>query len=311
MMKSLCSVCGKYGRRRKNHNSNVSLPVGTKSVNDSTNGMEAKQENNISTLKFVMAVVTGDNYCSELNVPEIQERGPLVDDEAPYSAIGQVELQIITSRVGIMEANAIDAISEEQNGCTHWQYGTGEHSSEKRLILGSTCLSFLSHAGISIKVCHKVLEEPSQWILGRNNTRKVDIEHVRRHALTFPLDQTTDSIRMIDCNRLSSVPTSHVTASINKDGDTVLSAMSVMAISEMNWSDMKKIVDKFHRHICGHEKYTEIKCLLEHNDMQNDIIQSYVTQIITDCRSCHETASPQPNGKKGQSRHYLNSSTSV
>lgn len=52
-------------------------------------------------------------------------------------------------------------------------------------------------------VCHVVLEESLLWVLDRNITRKFDIEHVRRHAMNFPVNGIIDSISPIDHKKLS------------------------------------------------------------------------------------------------------------
>ena len=51
------------------------------------------------------------------------------------------------------------------------------------------------------------------------------------------------------------------------------------------------------KHVCGLANYTDFQILLESNDLWNDAVASYISQLIESCTACRFTASPQPNRK--------------
>lgn len=53
----------------------------------------------------------------------------LVDDGAPYSAIGYVQFLMLQSVFGLKEGVRLESIPKVLTGRTHWQYGTGKHAS--------------------------------------------------------------------------------------------------------------------------------------------------------------------------------------
>ena len=65
--------------------------------------------------------------------------GPMLDDGAPYSAIGQVELNLLTHNSSIL-----DPLPKSISDFLYWQFGSGGHSSPAKPILGSTLLHFKS-----------------------------------------------------------------------------------------------------------------------------------------------------------------------
>lgn len=59
------------------------------------------------------------------------------------------------------------------------------------------------------------------------------------------------------------------------------------------WTEKKAIIDKVHRHICGHSNYTDIKILLERNDMWDESVSQYVKETLEKCEVCRTTALPK------------------
>ena len=66
-----------------------------------------------------------------------------MDDGAPYSSSGLVELNRVTEHHRSRLPKKLDPVSSSLSGHSHWQHGTGEHSSPVRNILGSTVVSFI------------------------------------------------------------------------------------------------------------------------------------------------------------------------
>ncbi len=287
-MKHPCNKCGKYGHWIRDHNSDGSLPSHVKSVesgnNSSTNGNNA--------VSFNMASLVGSAASTTVNVPS--ETGPLVDDGAPYSAIGMTELLSLSNKLDINIPIKLESIPSSLNGHTHWQYGTGAHSSSVRRILGSIVLTACSDTGRDVKITHLVLEGSSQWVIGRNVTRNANLEHLGRNAISFFVENVPESISLIDHEFLSYIPMSTFLKSIDV---TTLTCHNGNTLMNKKWSEVVKIIDKVHKHVCGHATYTDFQLLLERNNLWNETVASYVAQTIQNCSSCKSSALPQPNRK--------------
>ena len=100
--------------------------------------------------------------------------GLLVDDGAPYSAIGFVELKLLLNQ---SEEIILDSIPESLGSETFWQYGTAHHSSPARKILGSFTLCLQSYNNRDLLIRHLILDGLSQWVIGKNVTSICDILH--------------------------------------------------------------------------------------------------------------------------------------
>lgn len=88
---------------------------------------------------------------------------PLVDDGAPYSAIGYVELQLLLNH---MNGFSLDSIPSCLEGVIKWHYGSGEHSSASRNIMGSFMLTDISDNGIELLIRHLFSDGSSQLVIG-------------------------------------------------------------------------------------------------------------------------------------------------
>ena len=60
---------------------------------------------------------------------------------------------------------------------THWQYGSGIHSSDSRYMLGSVMISVRLNDGTEIKTRQIVIAGLSQWLICWNVTSKCDTIH--------------------------------------------------------------------------------------------------------------------------------------
>lgn len=50
---------------------------------------------------------------------------------------------------------------------------------------------------------------------------------------------------------------------------------------ERPWNEKKAIIDKVHRHICGHSNYTDMKIFLERNGFWDESVPQYVAELRT------------------------------
>lgn len=146
-----CHECKKYGHWENDQNSDGSLKTGAKvfyTAEDLTASLspDSKATGNSSvyqrkyTVTFNMATLIGssvaNHHYSASRPPKLIAHGPLVDDGAPYSALGIVELKMIREQLKMFSNLNLDEIPESLNGYMHWQYGDGSHAISSRLIMG-------------------------------------------------------------------------------------------------------------------------------------------------------------------------------
>ena len=94
-------------------------------------------------------------------------------------------------------------IPDALDGHTHWQYGTEEHSSSRRRILGSVMFTATSDSGLNVFIRHLFLDGSSQWVIGKNVTQKANILQIGKNALQFIVDDVTEHISMTNLEFLS------------------------------------------------------------------------------------------------------------
>lgn len=83
----------------------------------------------------------------------IKELGQLVDDGAPYSAIGFVELKLLSEQIGLPISSKLEKAPEGLEGYSHFQYGTFSHSSKPRKKLDSTTITVYSDGNRQVDTC--------------------------------------------------------------------------------------------------------------------------------------------------------------
>lgn len=227
--------------------------------------------------------------------PNYTPLGSLVDDGAPYSAIEKTELQVLMEKCGNEINTRLDKIPSCLNGTTHWQYGSGMHASAKRPIIGSFMINARTDNGNIVKIRHLVLQGLSQWVIGKNVTDHSDILHRTRNSLKLGPENYPDYISLVNSSRLCYIP-----LSVFMDQHKIASALSSMngnLLQRKSWSEIEAIVDKVHKHICGHAIYTDIKLLFDRNGIWNDAVEKYVSDVMSRCSSCRSSAPPQPSRK--------------
>lgn len=97
VLRSACHLCGKSGHRAEYHSQYGSLSAGVKSV-DRLSDTCTKIHSNPSrdkTVKFDMAMLS--RFTAAAHPDTVSHAlGPFVDDGPPYSAIGILNLRVIT-----------------------------------------------------------------------------------------------------------------------------------------------------------------------------------------------------------------------
>lgn len=176
-----------------------------------------------------------------------------------------------------------------------WQYGSGKHKSEVRRIIGSLFLTAMSDSGNPIRMRHLIVEGSSQWVIGRNVTKSCDILQIDTNVLKLPV---------VDSDMNSFIPyesfcTRRTNGLLYTDRSAIFCAAGMLHSStrSLSCSDTKKIVDKIHRHVCGHSSYSDIKILLERDGIWNETVAKYLAGTIDSCSACRATALPKPTRK--------------
>lgn len=209
-MRFPCHVCGNYGHWKRDHNKDGSLKQGVRNIKSEDIG---KQQSNINDAQKTggasssKKTVTFSNMIL-LNSAQIKNMadmrlGPLVDDGATYSAIGIVELNILHSHIGNVSEVIVNPVPEKLKDFTHLQYGSGNHTSVARKIIGSTVITVYSDNNRPVEITHIVVDGSSQWVVGKNITDIADIQHRRNYAMVFDVEDGEDSINMVKHNGLS------------------------------------------------------------------------------------------------------------
>lgn len=62
----------------------------------------------------------------------------------------------------------------------------------------------------------------------------------------------------------------------------------------LSWKNIKRTIDKVYTHVCSHANHTDFNQLLQINNMWDDQVDQYVTNINSNFPSCRPTAHPQP-----------------
>lgn len=115
---------------------------------------------------------------------------------------------------------------------------------------------------------------------------------------------------MVDHHHHSYIPLTAV--AVNDSSSTRISMLAGFSAStksdssttDMPWPELKKVLDRVHTHVCGHASYSDIKTLLERNNLWNDASRHYISSTMQNCVHCMKSASPKPTRKV--SLHMLN-----
>ena len=178
---SICCACGAKchwvsdGLYKSSHASIKKSVV--KPQNAMDNRKNEKSGNSSGNVAFFIANVSNDA------TPNITR--PLVGEGAPYSGLGVQELLRIAEDIMIGWKGNLDPLSEGVRHGPYWQYGNDNHYSTRRRIIGPIVVSMVSDMNERFDVTHVVIERSSQWVIGRNVTRKTDIIHLNGNYIHF------------------------------------------------------------------------------------------------------------------------------
>lgn len=127
MMRYRCDTCAKYGHWKRSRRTDGSLPPGVKSLDNPQLPATSSKSEAISdegslptdrkskTISFKMATFTDP---TEMPL----DHGPLVDSDAPYSAIGSIDLNMLADHFSLQSNPPLGPIPKALDGYTSWQY---------------------------------------------------------------------------------------------------------------------------------------------------------------------------------------------
>lgn len=223
--------------------------------------------------------------------------GPLVDDGAPFSALGEVEMRTLKSSL-IYADPPIEDKPPELQGYDTWQYGSGAHRSAAKPILGAVTLFVRTKNNCLISVKHLLIKGSSKWVMGRNLTRKCTINHMTGNEICLP--NGTDSLPLVDDRFHSYVLLERFTKTATQPSPSI-STLSCAAATPRetaalrDWPSTRRVIDKVHRHVCGHASFSDIRTLLQRNGMWSLNAQKYLASVVRDCADCVASSTPPPN----------------
>lgn len=110
------SKCGNYGHWRNPHNTEGSLPAGTKSV-DSSNTLNNKERHAAkTTLKYNM-VRTWGCLTDARKSQTTDVSSSLVDGKGPYSAMGIIKIQFLEKQIWLSVSGSLIPIAFARSVC--------------------------------------------------------------------------------------------------------------------------------------------------------------------------------------------------
>ena len=162
-------------------------------------------------------------------------------------------------------------------------------------MLVSVLISAKSDQGVPLQIRHLIIEGSSQWVIGRNVTRFCNIHHFDRNCLMFrsPVSDELLSMSLYDVGDHCYLPFSTFESTQSRHVDKCLVSLSCsVQTSDLLWSDRKRIIDKVHRHVCGHSSYEDIKLMLSRNELWNKHCAKYLSHILDTHRECFAFKAP-------------------
>ena len=245
------------------------------------------------TFNMVNVSTCSRNYS---DTPFFVENGPLLDDGAPYSGIGEHEFYILRSKLKTDFNGTFDEIPKEIAHRPYWQYGTGNHASKSKRIIGSIPIDAIYDQGNIVRLRHLVSEGSSQWIVGRNIAMHCTIQRIGGNFLELPTKNETGvqmTISLVDRDLHCYLPLSAL--GIASDNAQAYCAVFLFAAkaSYRPWCEIKAIFDKVHKHVCGHASLRDMQILLERNDLWSNEVKAYLHQTVEVCHQCKMTDEPK------------------
>lgn len=159
----------------------------------------------------------------------------------------------------------LDSIPASLQAVTHWQYGTGQHASASQKTSKCLPLSPITDTGNAPAIRHLVVEGSSEWVTGRNVTARSDILHVSRNAIQICTNGLDDLVPMVYSGSLSYIPLKNFRLT-NENPKPLLFCLHDSILHEKSRKEVKTIIDRVHKQVCGPGRLPDFGTLLEQNN---------------------------------------------
>lgn len=135
-------------------------------------------------------------------------------------------------------------------------------------------------------------------MIGRNITRSCTIEHIRLNAFILP-GETGDHILLVDVVFQSYLPFDCFKGIASQDSprlSCLCAASFAVEVSTLdNWAKLGRVIDRVHKHTCGHASYSDMQTSPTRNGLWNDQLQSYLPSLVRNCSNCKPFSAPPLN----------------
>lgn len=174
---------------------------------------------------------------------------------------------MLTCQINISKNRKIQAIPESVKVHTRWQYGMKKHASPSRKIIGRVFISAISDIKHPIAIPQLILERSSQWLIGRNVTRRASLEHINRNSISFTVKDGEHYIKITSDMFLSYV--TFETFFSKTITMSVIFCSNGNVLKENNSAKNKEIIDIVYQHVGGQASYTDFKLIFQINGFWN------------------------------------------
>lgn len=131
-------------------------------------------------------------------------------------------------------------------------------------------------------------------MIGRNVTQLCKIVLIGKNQLE--LSDGSGTISLINHDLHCYIPYSAFCETREKGQEAVMFCATAQLDTDVNkrpWNEVQAIVDKVHKHVCEHSNYTDIKVLLQRNNLWSIQVEKYLPQVLETCESYRATALPK------------------
>ena len=262
-LNSECRKCGKWSHWHSDYLENGKLKPSTPSRDmQEDSSAHGSVSFNMADVEACSTYSSHKHFCLNL--------GLTLDDGAPCSGIGEQEFNLFQYKLNTSYNGSFDDLQSEIAYHSYWQYGSDNHDSQSRKIIGSIFINLKSGQGETIRIRQLIVQGPNQWIFGRSLTKHCNILQMNGNQLQIPTPTMFDeqmSIYLVSHDLHCYMPL--YAFGIKPDSVEARCVIVTFAAkaTEHSWPEIKAIIDKVHNHVCGHASLRDMQILLERNSL--------------------------------------------
>lgn len=173
--------------------------------------------------------------------------------------------------------------------------------------IGSIPIPCRSDNNSTVLICDLVLQGLLQWAIGQNVAEYGNIYQIGEPMIVLGQNNENPvTLTLTKVDRLHNMPASCFRLN---DLFNLHSGVAFSYAQVYPWSNIKKLIDHVHRHVCEHPEYGDIKALFERNKLWSLETEKYLKQSIARYRNCRSASLSQPSRKvsfNSPNRHFNN-----